>query len=188
MTVKHVGEDLLVGGEQPALQRTGIGMRAQPLRGGSRRTAANAVRVNDADVRIEPALAVLLKAPQAVEEGLRRRHFIALAGLHLRGRPVDGIDFRPRSLQRTEEAVAWPFVDLVEMVQIQIFQHRGIPGQRLFARKVAFDHRAAPTLNGRALGIAHGSLGDIAERNGWPDLLACGFQRLNFLQALADAR
>ena len=91
-------------------------------------------------------------------------------------------------LKRTEEAVAWPFVDLVEMVQIQIFQHRGIPGQRLFARKVAFDHRAAPALNGRALGIAHGSLGDIAERNGWPDLLACGFQRLNLLQALTDAR
>ena len=53
------------------------------------------------------------------------------------------------------------------MVAIQIFQHRGIPRQRLFAWEVAFNHRAATALNGRALLIAHCSFGDIAERNGW---------------------
>ncbi len=115
---------------------------------------------------------------------MHRRHFIALPRLHLRGRPVDRVDLRARSLQRTEEAVAGPFVNIVEMVAIQIFQHRGIPRQRLFAWEVAFNHRAAPALNGRALLIAHCSFGDIAERNGWPDL---GL-RLSVSQSPAAAR
>ncbi len=188
IAIKNVGENLLIGGKQPALQRAGIGMRPQPLRSGSRRAAADAVGIDHADVRIEPAFAILFKTPQAVEERLHCRHFIALPRLHLRGRPVDRVDLRARSLQRTEEAVARPFVNIVEMVAIQIFQHRGIPRQRLFAWEVAFNHRAAPALNGRALLIAHCSFGDIAERNGWPNLLACGFQCLNLLQPLADAR
>ena len=119
---------------------------------------------------------------------MHRRHFITLSRLHLRGGPVDRIDFRTRSLQRTEEAVARSFVNIIEVVQIEVFQHRVVPGQRLFARVVSFDHCAAPALNRRALLIAHFSFGDIAERDRRPDLLACGFQGINLVQALADTR
>ena len=68
IAIKNVGENLLIGGKQPALQRAGIGMRPQPLRSGSRRAAADAVGIDHADVRIEPAFAILFKTPQAVEK------------------------------------------------------------------------------------------------------------------------
>ena len=74
------------------------------------------------------------------------------------------------------------------MVQVQVFQHRVIPGQRLFARVVAFDNRATAALNRLTLRIAHFTLGDIAKRDRRPDLLACGFQGVNLVQALADTR
>ena len=84
IAVEDVGEDALIGRQQPALQRTGIGVRSQPFRGGSRRAAADAIRIDNAHVRVEPLLAVMVKGPQAVEEGLHGRHLIALTRLHLR--------------------------------------------------------------------------------------------------------
>ena len=95
VAVKHVGKHFLIGRQQPALQGAGIGMRPQTFRGGPRRAAANAVRVDDADIRVEPLLAVAVKCPQTVEERLHGSHFIALSRLHLRLGPVNWIDFRP---------------------------------------------------------------------------------------------
>ncbi|MNP46236.1 hypothetical protein D3C76_1402180 [compost metagenome] len=63
IAIEHPGEDLLIGREQPALQRAGVGVRPEAFRGGSRWTAANAVRVDHAHVRIEPLFAVALKGP-----------------------------------------------------------------------------------------------------------------------------
>ncbi len=63
VAVKHAGEYPLIGWQQPALQRTGVGMRPQSFGCGARRAAADAIRVNDADIRIKPSLAVVLYLP-----------------------------------------------------------------------------------------------------------------------------
>ena len=68
IAIKHVGKHFLIGRQQPALQGAGVGMRAQTFRGGSRRAAANAVRVDDAHVRVKPLFPVAVKRPQAVKK------------------------------------------------------------------------------------------------------------------------
>ncbi|MNE19582.1 hypothetical protein D3C80_1126700 [compost metagenome] len=81
--IEDPGEHPLVGRQQPALQRPRVGMGPQPLRGRAGRAAADPVRIDHADVGVEPPLAIALEGPEPVEEGLHRRHLLALACLHL---------------------------------------------------------------------------------------------------------
>ena len=43
-------------------------MCAQTFRGGARRAAANAIRVDNADIRVKPLLTVAFHLPQTVQE------------------------------------------------------------------------------------------------------------------------
>ena len=95
LAIENMSKDLLICRKKPAFQRAGIRMRAQPFRRGSRRSTANAVRVNNADIRVKPLFTFACKGPQTIEERLCIGHFFTLAGLHLRLGPVDGVDFRP---------------------------------------------------------------------------------------------
>lgn len=155
-------------------------MRSQSFGCGARRAAADAIRVNDADIRIKPSLAVVLYLPQTVEERLRQRHLFTLAGLHLRLRPVDRIDFRPGGAQRTEKIIPWSFIHLVKMVLVQIVEHRLVPCQRLFAWKMTFNHRAPAALNLGAGGIANVAHRQFAKRDNWPYRLPLRLQIVNF--------
>jgi len=53
---------------------------------------------------------------------------------------------------------------------------------------MTFDDRAAAMFDGLALGIRYLALRNIVERNDRPDILAVGFEGINFLQACGDAR
>jgi hypothetical protein len=71
------------------------------------------------------------------------------------------------------------------MVQIEIFEHRVIPRQRLFAREVAFDHRAAAALNGSRWASLTGDIANgITGQTSWRWLS----RAFNLFQALADTR
>ncbi len=75
---------LLVGRQQPAFEGPRVGMGTQPARTGPRRTAANAIGIDDAHIRVEPVCPIRpLELPQAVQERLHGRHLVALARLHL---------------------------------------------------------------------------------------------------------
>lgn len=76
------------------------------------------VGIDHADVRIEPAFAIPVQAPQAVEERLHCRHFIALPRLHLRGRPVDRVDLG-REASSEPKKLSPPFVNIIEMIAIR---------------------------------------------------------------------
>ena len=54
LAIENMSKYLLIRRQQPAFQRAGIRMRAQPFGGGSRRTAAYTVRVDNADIRVKP--------------------------------------------------------------------------------------------------------------------------------------
>ncbi|CSE33141.1 Uncharacterised protein [Shigella sonnei] len=92
IAIKDVGENALIRWKQPAFQRPGVGMRSKTFGGRSGRTAADTVRVDDAHIRVKPLLSITFKCPQTIEKRLRIRHFFTLAGLHLRLRPVDGVN------------------------------------------------------------------------------------------------
>src|SRR5699024_2460133 len=92
IAVKDVGENALIRWKQPAFQCPGVGMRSKTFGGRSGRTAADTVRVDDAYIRVKPLLSITFKCPQTIEKRLRIRHFFTLASLHLRLRPVDGVN------------------------------------------------------------------------------------------------
>lgn len=92
IAIKDVGENALIRWKQPAFQCPGVGMRSKTFGGRSGRTAADTVRVDDAHIRVKPLLSITFKCPQTIEKRLRIRHFFTLAGLHLRLRPVDGVN------------------------------------------------------------------------------------------------
>jgi hypothetical protein len=92
--VKKVPKGLLVGAGHPQIQ--GAGVEVGPQSSGARPlgTATDAIGVERVPVRVEPLDAIGFTAPLMIQEGLDYGHPVALAGLHLRLRPIDGIDLR----------------------------------------------------------------------------------------------
>ncbi len=130
-------------------------MRAQSFRGRSRRAAADTVRVNHAHVGLNHCLPLLSN----VHKRFRNDCTCAISSLWraciLRLRPVNRVNLRTRGRQGAEEVIARAFVDLVKLIQIEVVEHRLIPRQRLLAREVTFNHRAAAAFNGLALCVGN---------------------------------
>ena len=105
----------------------------------------------------------------------------------MRLRPVDRVNLRTGSAQGAEEVIAWPFVHLVKLVQIEVVEHRLIPRQRLLAREVTFNHRAAAALNGLALCVGNRAVFHIVKRNHRPDGFTFIFKGVNFRHAGGNA-
>src|SRR5215475_16061421 len=98
-------EDLLVGRQQPALDRAGVGVRGQPGRGRAGRPAADSVGVGGVPVRVEPDPPPGPVLPERVQEPPDRDHVVVLPGLYLRLGPVDGVNRWFARCQATEDPV-----------------------------------------------------------------------------------
>ena len=83
--------------------------------------------------------------PLAVQERLHSRHPVTLPGLHLGGRPVDGVDLGPGA-HAAEEVIAGAAVVLEEPVAFDVVDDAAVPAQSLFPVEVPpHDQAAAPT-------------------------------------------
>lgn len=74
------------------------------------------------------------------------------------------------------------------MVAVEILEHCVVPRQRLFARKMALDNRAAATLDELALGFRDLAPGNIGERDRRPDVLTAGLKGVNLFQTRGNTR
>src|SRR5689334_11955426 len=76
---------------------------------------ADAVRVQRVPAGVEPPHPAGLVLPEAVQERLHPRHPVTLPGLHLGGRPVDGVDLGPGA-DAAEEVIAGAAVVLEDLL------------------------------------------------------------------------
>ena len=91
---------------------------------------------------VEPPHPAGLVLPEAVQECLHPRHPVTLPGLHLGGRPVDGVDLRPGA-HAAEEVIAGAAVVLEEPVAFDVVDDAVVPAQGLFAVEVPPHDQAA---------------------------------------------
>jgi hypothetical protein len=169
--VEQVPEGPLVGLGHPQLEGAGVEVGTQAAGVRARGTAADAVGVEGVAVGVEPADSVGLATPPAVEERLHPGHPVALAGLHLRGRPVDGVDLG-LGADAAEEVVARPAVVLEEPVALDVVDDLAVPGQRLLAREVAAHDEAAAAVEQRERLVRDGARGDVGVVDDRPHRLA----------------
>src|SRR5262249_36763119 len=109
------------------------------------RAAADAVRVQRVPAGVEPPYPAGLVLPEAVQVRLYPRHPVTLPGLHLGGRPVDGVDLGPGA-DAAEEVIAGTAVALEEPVAFDVVDDAAVPAQSLFPVEVPpHDQAAAPT-------------------------------------------
>ena len=117
--VEQVPERALVGLGHPQIEGAGIEVGAQTGGVRARGPAPDPVRVEAVAVGLEPHHTVGLVTPATVEERLHAGHALALAGLHLGGRPVDRVDLGLRA-DGAEEVVAGAAVGLEEPVALDV--------------------------------------------------------------------
>src|SRR5699024_12684398 len=96
---------LLVGRQQPALHRAGVGVRSQTGGVSSWRATTDAVRVHAVLVRIEPLYPVRLELPAVIQKRVDIGGALGLACLHRRLGPVEREDFRTGGGQGAEEVI-----------------------------------------------------------------------------------
>src|SRR5262245_56786223 len=88
-------EHALVLSDPPAAYRRRVGVGGKALGDSARLAPANAIRVADVLVRVEPAPALRVEGPQMIEEATDRDHAGVLSRLDLRPRPVHRPDAGP---------------------------------------------------------------------------------------------
>jgi hypothetical protein len=115
---------------------------AEPGRVRAGRATADAIGVERVAGRVEPLDAVRLAGPLRVQERLDPRHPLALAGLHLRRRPVDRVDLGPGA-DAGEEVVGRPPVGLEEPVPLDVVEHLPIPRAAAVGLRRPVEVRAA---------------------------------------------
>src|SRR5262249_29378690 len=135
----------LVGPGHPQVEVAGVEVAAEAAGVGAGRAAADAVRVQRVPAGVEPPHPAGLVLPKAVQVCLYPRHPVTLPGLHLGGRPVDGVDLGPGA-DAAEEVIAGTAVALEEPVAFDVVDDAAVPAQSLFPVEVPpHDQAAAPT-------------------------------------------
>ena len=165
--------DALIGGQQPPLDGTRIGVRRQAERWRARLAAADAVGVADVAVGVEPLPPAGVVPPEGVEEAAHGDHPLVLAGRDLRPRPVDAVDLRAAGRQRREQLVGRAAVAGHEVVAVEVRLQLVVPGLGLAAlERAAHDGAAAPADRRDALGRngAGGDVGVLDDRDRRPDV------------------
>ena len=170
---EHMAVDALIGGQQPPLDGTRIGVRRQAERWRARLAAADAVGVADVAVGVEPLAPAGVVPPEGVEEAAHGDHPLVLAGRDLRPRPVDAVDLRAAGRQRREQLVGRAAVAGHEVVAVEVRLQFVVPGLGLAAlERAAHDGAAASADRRDALGRngAGGDVGVLDDRDRRPDV------------------
>ena len=185
--VEQMAERPLRRARHPQIERARIEVRAESTRVRARRAAPDSIRIDRVASRIEPLRAVRFTDPLLVEKPLHVRHLIALAGLHLGARPVDGIDLR-LGANAAEEIVAGPAVVLEEPVPLDVVDDALIPVEGLLTRELATNDDTSATTQQREIVGRHGAGGDIRVVDHRPHLTAFCCGRRDLLDLGAHAR
>jgi hypothetical protein len=137
-------------------------------------------------VRVEPLHAVGPACPLGVEECLDPGHAVALPGLHLGGRPVDGVDLGSGA-DAAEKVVARAPVGLEELVGFDVADDVAVPAECLVAVEVTADYEAAALPKPGELIRCHRAGGDVGVVDDRPYGFATGFLGGDLLDSRADA-
>src|ERR671924_2016834 len=95
-----------------------------------------------------------------VEERLDAGHAVALPRLHLRARPVHGVDLGART-DAAEEVIPGAAVVLEESVALDVIDDRLVPPDGLLAFEVPADDCAAALAQELERALGHGAGGDV---------------------------